>query len=181
MLDYSFLHSFNNNIRTAAARQKVNEIIRSAELKAKFDIYLRGNRFRTTASMIADNTLLKLRNMIYFHYQDTGIMAYKIPDLGIEDDFSFEFVGNEEYESRVFDKFFERGRIYTSQDKSIIPTPREEARGETGLRFRTSKGETILGDPFIDEFIQDEMALGSQFLASAYEYDAHIFLQMASL
>jgi hypothetical protein len=176
MIDISFMDQVKSNIYKASISLKIGGIITSAILQAKLDSYLQNNHFRATINDISDMTLFKLRNYVHHHYdEDKELMVYKQPEIGVENDFSFTFFGNEEYDQHVFDRYLERGMIYTSKDTRIIPSPKEEAKAQ-GLLFRTSRGQIIRGDNFIDDFINEEMKLNTPSILRAYQIDVERFM-----
>lgn len=171
-----FMNSVKNAIKEANLLMRIRTAVDAEELARHFEQYLIKNQFRQTLNLVSDKVYLHLQNIIFHHYRDSDYRVFKYPEYGVRDDFGFSIVGNAEYEQAAIDRQLDKGTIYTSKDKRLIPTPYEEARGRE-LLFRTSHGQIIKGDPFIDEHLSEQMNLHSPMILNAYHADARNFLR----
>jgi hypothetical protein len=136
--------------------------------------YLRRNQFKAYLNMTSDLLLTTVQGWLWHNYEDSAVRVYKLPAEGTNDDFGWTLIGNEDYEKLKQDIYYKKGKIFTSRDKDIIPSPEEAAEGQT-LLFRTSHGETVQADPYLDTLITSFMSVQTPSILQAYLLDVKSF------
>lgn len=153
-----------------------NQLLQLSLSVRNFDEYQKMNQFRHMSNLLSEQLMGRIHVFVAHEYNDAGVSAMKIPEYGVNDDFSFHILGNEDYDRVATDRYLTRGNIYTSKDTLIVPSPEEETEGQT-LLFRTSHGETIKGHPFISMIVSDFYKIHSPLLINSYTNDVISFLK----
>lgn len=176
-MNYGFADSIKADVDKVYAKLITQPKLRAKIVQQSLESHLERNNFRMACGQLADRLIAVLQGVADHKYPGQGIRIHKIPEVGVNEQFSFSIVGNEDYDRIMADKILERGNIYTSKDRpNLIPTPLEEAQART-LLFRTSKGEVIKGDPFIEQFAREFLQANAQFLGAAFDSDVTSYAQ----
>jgi hypothetical protein len=164
------------NIPKGLVKLNIGQAISKNSISQSLSKQLSYNNFMRELETLANETLILVQGYIHHKYNDSSMRVFKYPEVGLSGNWSFKIYGNAEYEQILEDRSIEWGKIISSKDRLIIPSQKEEAFGKS-LIFRTSHGETIHGDEYVDELIENYMRTNLSRLITSHQKDLYDFIQ----